>query len=412
MTLALCVTAVAFSGNLADPFLSDDYIIVNGQSFSVKSFIASLTTAGGDGSFRPVGTIYFQVLKAICGVNPIGWHIAGLAFHLLNCALLFAVAWHLFGERVSATVAALIFGLHGSNPEAVVWIASHRDLLACACVLASILLVLPSGTGGRTFRLILSLLLVACGVLCKESAYAMPLVAFFILLARPERTLRPFAGFLTGSCCACAALLVWRWLVFHGPGGYVDGATGRPSILTLSPLTAAKGIFVRVWAILLTPLNWDAPLPWWIPLAIAASLGGVLLVALLPSHISRRVRLCFVAATCCAVLPAIHLVLIGQSGMGSRILYLAGVPFALLIGSLTCRAERRVLVAAAVLVAGTAGILESNLGAWHRAAIFADGICRAATVQPQAVPAGTFEGVFLFQNGYSECVAMARDRKQ
>ena len=122
---------------------------------------------------------------------------------------------------------------------------------------------------------------------------------------------------------------------------------------------------------------------------------------------SRRTQLCLIAATCCAVLPAIHLALIGQSALGSRILYLAGAPFALLIGSLMPQADRRGIVISAVMLIGMAGILEHNLHAWHQAAEQTRTLCHDASAQPP----GTFEGVPLFQNGFPECVAAARTGK-
>jgi hypothetical protein len=122
-----------------------------------------------------------------------------------------------------------------------------------------------------------------------------------------------------------------------------------------------------------------------------------------------RARLCLVAATCCAVLPAIHLAAIGQSELGSRILYLPGAAFALLIGSLTLGADKRAIVISAVMLVGTAGILEHNLSAWHTVALQARKMCQGAASRPeQSVPA-TRDGVFLFQNGFRECVAAARN---
>jgi len=112
-----------------------------------------------------------------------------------------------------------------------------------------------------------------------------------------------------------------------------------------------------------------------------------------------------IAATCCAVLPAIHLALIGQSELGSRVLYLAGAPFALLIGSLVSSSATRTVVISAVMIAGMAGIPEHNLNAWHLAATEVRALCHDATPPPS----GAFDGVFLFENGFPECVAMQRN---
>lgn len=386
LTIALCLIALAFARNLTDPFLSDDYIILSGPSFSWNAFLAALHRPGGDGSFRPLGTLYYQFVKSFAGTSPLIWHSTGLALHLLNAALVFLLAWKLWRDRTAATVAALIFGLNGTRPEAALWTAGTCDLLASACVLGSIILALNKKT-------VQSLALVAIGILFKESAYAMPLIAFFSLWPARE-----FRAFLLKACAICAALFAWRWHLFHGPGGYIDPTTKQPAILSLHLLTAAKGVFLRIWDILLVPVDWDAPTSWWMPFALTASLLGILYLA----ATGRRKNLYLIPATCCAVLPAIHLVLIGQSELGSRILYLAAAPFALLIGSLAIATDKRARIVCAIMLAGTAGILEHNLNAWHRASLEAEKRCDA--LLPLVSAPGTFEGVFLFQNGYAQCV--------
>ncbi len=92
LAIALCLIAIAFAHNLADPFLSDDYIILNGPTFTWPTFIAALNRPGGDGSFRPLGTVFYQLLKTVAGTNPLKWHLAGLGLHLVNGALVFAIA--------------------------------------------------------------------------------------------------------------------------------------------------------------------------------------------------------------------------------------------------------------------------------------------------------------------------------
>ena len=390
LVIALCLIALAFARNLTDPFLSDDYIILSGPAFSWNAFLAALHRPGGDGSFRPFGTLYYQFVKTFAGTSPLIWHSVGLTLHLLNASLVFLLAWKLWRDRTAAIVASLVFGLNGTRPEAALWTAGNCDLLASACVLGSIILALNK-------KIIPSLALAATGILFKESAYALPLIAFCIL-----RPTREFRTWLIGACTICAALFAWRWHLFHGPGGYIDPTTRQPAILALHPLTAAKGLFLRIWDILLVPLNWDAPASWWMSFALTASLLGILYLA----ATGRRKALYLIPATCCAVLPAIHLVLIGQSELGSRILYLAGAPFALLIGSLAIAAEKRTLIVCAVMLTGTAGILEHNLNAWHRASLEAEKRCDA--LLPLVSAPGTFEGVFLFQNGFQQCLDTRR----
>lgn len=406
LAISLCVVGAAFLRNLPDPFLSDDYIIIASPHFSFSTFIASLSRAGGDGAFRPFGTLYCQLMVVLADADPLRWHTVGLALHLMNTSLVFGLAWRFFRDARGASVAAMLFGLHGTRPESAVWTAGNFDSLAAACVLGAALIALSEAIQGRV---VIASLLVGIGVLFKESAYAAPLI--FAALAMAIRAVdRPAASRLfraaAGSGAVCALLLVWRWTIFHGPGGYVDPGTGRPAILALHPLSALKALFIRVPAILMVPVNFEAPHSWWLPFSIVLSAGGAVWLAARPGKFG-GVRWWLLAASLCAVLPAIHLALIGESILGSRVLYLAGAPFALLAGSLA--ADNRILPAT-LLIIGMTGILEHNLGAWHETAMTARSACEGHsgdTGQPPAV----LNGVFFFQNGWQQCVAQARARR-
>ena len=95
----------------------------------------------------------------------------------------------------------------------------------------------------------------------KESAYAAPVVILgFAAAGGRLREARIRIGLIAGVAL-CAAMVAYRWSLFHGPV-WLDisiAATGQaagasPSIWA----TALKALFVRVWANLLFPVNWDA----------------------------------------------------------------------------------------------------------------------------------------------------------
>ncbi len=102
LTIALSLIALAFARNLADPFLSDDYIILSGPAFTWHAFLTALHSPGGDGAFRPLGTLYYQFVKTFAGTSPLIWHSSGLALHLLNAALVFLLAWKLWRDKNSS----------------------------------------------------------------------------------------------------------------------------------------------------------------------------------------------------------------------------------------------------------------------------------------------------------------------
>jgi len=401
LALALAVVAVAFIPRLRDPFLSDDYILVSRATLDPARMLAVFHTPGGDGSFRPLGYLYFALLHRFGGVDPLKWHACALCVHLINCALLYLIVLSGAPGRLAASgwtafTAAVLFGLNGTRPESVAWTAGNFDLLACAFTLAATLAILRR-------RVALALPLLLLGILCKESAYAAPAVILgFAAAANRLHDSRIRLG-LTASIAICAGMFAYRWSLFHGPGGYIDAATGQPQVLSFHLGATLKALFLRVWANLLFPVNWDASAK---SATLAAALmtgSGAVIYAAFTNRLSRRIALSMLALTIGALLPAYHLALIGDSLNGSRILYLPAVGFCVLCAHLL-QSKR---LAAVLLVLSTGAVLLHNLDAWHRNAVLADQVCTGATTQ---APVHDLNGVVFFANGYKECVEMNAER--
>lgn len=384
LAAALAFIALAYGPNLNDPFLSDDYILAARATFEPGRLLALFHTPGGDGSFRPLGYVYFGLLRHVFGASPLAWHSVALTIHLVNCALLYFIVKEVWDRHTLAAMAALLFGLHGTRPEAVTWSAGNFDLLACAFTFAATLCALRR-------RTLAVCAFVALGILSKESAYAAP--AIMLGLAAAAGRVREMRTPVFSAVAICAAMFVWRWTLFHGPGGYIDPATGQAQVLSFHLGSALKAVLLRVWALMLFPANWDA-FTRSLPLAAAMLTSAAALVFSKPP--ARRVSLALLATTAGALLPAYHLALIGQDLNGSRILYLPAVGFCVLCAHLV---HTRRLTAAALIVASVV-ILWVNLNAWHDDAVLADQVCAGVTEQ---APIHDRKGIVFFANGYAEC---------
>ncbi|HME10133.1 MAG TPA: hypothetical protein VKG25_23955 [Bryobacteraceae bacterium] len=409
------VVALFFVPNLHDPFLSDDYILVSHIRLSWPELISFFTSPGGDGSFRPVGYLYRAVIGEWAGLVAWRWHLSGLLLHLVNCALVYALTFTLWSSRTVSIVGALTFGLHGTRPEVVTWTAGNFDALACCFSMAFLTCSLHPFLRRRPVAsCVLVVFFLTLAVWSKESAYAAPLMLAAFAWSRDD--LRGTLRLPSTACCAlaCAALIAHRLLLFGGPGGYVDPNTGRPAILSLSLLGSAKALLLRLWAVLLFPVNWDGGDGF--PLAICAGLCGATAVVLALSAYWAPRRVCtgMIFATGCALLPALHRALIGQSELGSRILYLPSVGFCVLCGHCVAARKSRLtrLITASLLVASAATALTYNLRVWHQAAVLADQFCSevaagGGTAETAKAP-GVVRGVFFFANGLSDCVSMKK----
>src|SRR5690349_16405814 len=109
-----------YAGTLAFGFVYDDVfqIVDNGWLTSARYIPRYFTShvwafAGISGVYwRPLFLLWLFVQRAFFGLNPAGWHAATIVMHGAATVLVFVLAKRLTGDRATATMAALIFGIH------------------------------------------------------------------------------------------------------------------------------------------------------------------------------------------------------------------------------------------------------------------------------------------------------------
>jgi len=409
----ICVTMLARSESVA--FLSDDFILTQlASQWTTENLRVLFTTGGGDGFYRPVGAVSLLIDARWASFDPVLWHRSALALHTVNAVLVTLLAARLDASLWSAVFAGVLFAIHGTRPEAAVWIAGRFDLLATLFALGAILLFIEGcerGGRSRYFAHGTALILLILAVMSKESAYIAPLLmALYVASRLPKqgcgiRSLIPF--FL-----AAGLVFAYRWSLFSGIGGYVVSETGRPQAFSLGLLTTLKAVALRLWAILYFPINWSVdPTP---ALGFLCVLYMTLLLWLAVQTRPTRQLLLPLSFLLVAIIPALPLLLIGTSLGNSRVLYLPSVGFciflALAVDGLTGRA--RYLIPT-VIAAFHAGVLHHNLNVWDYASAKVQSACSAAadaarsskTLAVLGLP-GEIRGVPAFSNGFRECVEL------
>ena len=120
----------------------------------------------------------------IFGTNPLPFHLAVLALHLVNVGLLLVLVDRLVGSRTIAVLAALLFSLQTSYDEAVFWVSAFPHVLSAGFCLATLLSARSYLESGRSLSLILTGLGAIAGLLTKASFFVLlPLV---LLLPGPR----------------------------------------------------------------------------------------------------------------------------------------------------------------------------------------------------------------------------------
>ena len=110
---------------------------------------------------------------ALHGAAPFFYHLVNVIFHAANVLLVYALASRLLGSTFAAVGAALIFGLHPVQTEAVNGIVGRAELMSAFWVLLAWVLYIRSGVGrGERLNRFYSLSLTAAflGMLSKENA--------------------------------------------------------------------------------------------------------------------------------------------------------------------------------------------------------------------------------------------------
>ncbi|MBI1912670.1 MAG: tetratricopeptide repeat protein [Deltaproteobacteria bacterium] len=174
-------------GNLLDIFTSDVH------AFKTENPVTDY--------YRPLLFTVYTFEYLLFGLQPWGWHLFNVIFHVVNSILVFLIAWRIFGEAgdkeksngVFALIAGLIFAVHPISAEPVSWLACVCELsYTLFSLLALYLFMLSSGdagqTSGKRFTLkALSVFSFLLAAFSKETALVLPGVLIAYDLARGNR---------------------------------------------------------------------------------------------------------------------------------------------------------------------------------------------------------------------------------
>ena len=402
------ITLLLYLPALGAGFVGDDFMILHRlRPLSGPAGIARFFGAEFFEYYRPLGFVAHAIDYAIAGADARQFHLTNTLLHAINTLLVLAIGRRLSPASLAGPVAALLFALHTSNHEAVVWISARFDLLATTFALAAIWLMVK-----RDGLQILPAFLFALAVLSKESAVALPIAAAGWLVfhrdATASTTARRLAPWLA-ALAICAAMrsigggipatggtnrlpklllfaallgsvsalsngrwkLLREWLLasrrlvaivtaigIAGLGAAAGSSSGALGRLAAEKLAVAGfaifHLFSLVPEVSETPfyLNPDLPM-YWIGGLVALSLAATV-VLLLWTHLLRDSRFWFLAALAVATLLPISALTEGK-----RYLYLPSAAVSLALGVVVAElrgARFRIAVAAVMVVLAVSGI--------------------------------------------------------
>jgi protein O-mannosyl-transferase len=92
-----------------------------------QAFSSELVKIGG---WCPLTWLSLMLDYQIFGLNPFGYHLINLLFHIMNTILLFLIFRRMTKTLWPSAFVACLFAIHPLHVESVAWIAERRDVLS------------------------------------------------------------------------------------------------------------------------------------------------------------------------------------------------------------------------------------------------------------------------------------------
>jgi hypothetical protein len=406
MLLALGLWLVTLVPHLTLPFLSDDYVFL--ATYKQWSDVLNVGQF-----FRPLFGAIFFLLARVGNGSPMPFHVLALLIHGASASCVYVLSRRLFQRTDAATLCFAIFLLNPLQLEAVLWASGLQELMWTLFVVAGLVVY----TGAQLLslsRLTLTLVLIACALLSKETGVSSVLLlpaADWTFFRMKRGSLLPAA--YIGLGITAAAYLLARTRVTSVESGF---------LVTPGKYFAQKFIgtpykfFVQPWN--LTAVN----LPPVVPCLATVTALAVLFWAVVRG--TGAMALAGPAVILISTLPVYAYFYVAPDLRATRYLYFAAIGWALLVTQLltTVLIRRRALALAFVsFILILFASLQVNLKPWRTAGEIVASVAAAIREgkSPEASAADwrarygdglelkdgiptVYKGVYLFVNGYPE----------
>ena len=184
--MAVVVSAVHGPGIGASAFFTDDsqYLLNNplvkdpGWRSAARFLTEVDRPSSVEGYYHPLTMLSLMADYATAGqsLHPARYRATNVVLHGLNAGLVILLAWMLCRRIGPAIAAGLLFGVHPTTVEAVIWIAERKTLLASLFGLASLIAYVAHMQRPRRWALPACLMTYLLALLAKPIIVPLPLL--------------------------------------------------------------------------------------------------------------------------------------------------------------------------------------------------------------------------------------------
>jgi tetratricopeptide (TPR) repeat protein len=291
--ILVVVTCAAYWPAMTGGFILDDDLLLQNDLVKDPHGLYRMWFTAEPIDYWPASNSTLWVEWRLWGTDPVGYHVTNLILHLATSLLIWVVLKQL--KIPGAYLAALLFAVHPVHVDSGAWISQRKTLMAMVFFLLSIYWYVkaeqtakqqarfPADEEWRVFAgpwYWLSLAAFILGMLSKGSVATLPLVLLLVAWWQRDRiTWQDLAR--SAPFFLIAALLAYVNVRFQDHGG---GPIRTVSIAQRLIGAGAVPWFYLYKAILPINLSFIYPLwdlqaanpPWWIPLAAAVLVTGLL----------------------------------------------------------------------------------------------------------------------------------------
>ncbi|MBU1718871.1 MAG: hypothetical protein KKA07_07325, partial [Bacteroidetes bacterium] len=124
--------------------------------------------------------LMFMGEYAAWGLNPVGYHLLNVIFHLVNVLLVYSLVKKVSGNQTIGLVTAILFAIHPMRVESVVWVAERKDVLYTLLYLSGLHVYLMYLKSRKIVPLLFVILIGYLSSVCKIQAVAFPFALFLL----------------------------------------------------------------------------------------------------------------------------------------------------------------------------------------------------------------------------------------
>jgi protein O-mannosyl-transferase len=128
------------------------------------------------GAWLPITSLSYLLDYQLYGLNPRGYLLTNLFFHIVNSLLLFIIFLRMTGAIWQSAFVAVMFALHPLNVESVAWVAERKNVLSTFFWLLTIWTYIRYAEKSTISRYSLVFLFFALGLMSKPMLVTLPFV--------------------------------------------------------------------------------------------------------------------------------------------------------------------------------------------------------------------------------------------